>query len=234
MTFEGNFASLKNDESFSLGIRDGISKTAGVPIEHVTIADMRAGSIIVVVEILFPPEAEDSDVLEFIDTIQEEPGTLFSPQFIQDYGEPRIELVSSGTGHAHGIIHSPNFVPFRSCSPAVIKCKTLQLWMPTLNGGFCHCRCEKEQQFGSQSRRYCWHSRRRSRPPVVCRIRCIYHDREKETPTRSCNWLRSRIEYTSRISGDLFHPRTREFRKKCPFDLTSTTLLALGVVCMQL
>lgn len=96
LKFTGDFATLKNDESFALGVRTGIASAAVVHVDNVKITSMRSGSVIVDVEVGFPEETEDKDILDFNKLIEEEPEKAFDTSFTNTYGVPESKIVYAG------------------------------------------------------------------------------------------------------------------------------------------
>lgn len=96
LKFTGDFETLKNDESFTLGVRTDMADSAKVHVDNVKISNMRSGSIIMDVEVGFPEGVEDKDIRAFNELIEKEPEKVFGTSFKNTYGVPESKITATG------------------------------------------------------------------------------------------------------------------------------------------
>lgn len=81
-------------EDFVASIIAQVAKSANVEEENVKVAEIKPGSVVLVIEITFAPE-QANQAKEFADTATKHPEMLFDQGFTTEYGMPEIEMVSA-------------------------------------------------------------------------------------------------------------------------------------------
>ncbi|CAD7697795.1 unnamed protein product [Ostreobium quekettii] len=99
LTFDGALAELENDAEFRNGIvrqiRTYATPEGGTP-PSVTIIGMRSGSVIVDVAIEFAQSSSNRDIVEFVDTLENDAGAVFTDTaFTNAYGMPTVEITDT-------------------------------------------------------------------------------------------------------------------------------------------
>ncbi|GMH46096.1 hypothetical protein BSKO_14060 [Bryopsis sp. KO-2023] len=104
--FSGDYEELKNDQVFLGHVRNATAVAAEVPLENVRVVKTRRGSIVVEMEIDFPPGKDDNEIEGFVDAMNSNPASMlvFDSSFEEIYGGPHPVDKEKEGGDRMGLI----------------------------------------------------------------------------------------------------------------------------------